>query len=121
MQSASSDLKQKPLDVVNSARKGRIEFNLGYEVPPSLEKSCNRAGAGNKELLHLQPPIGLERAPANAAPADHSGWRGEPPQHNSLPPHFDAPSCAHHGHEATTLMTLPESLDDVQSYRKVFM
>jgi hypothetical protein len=37
MQSASSDLKQKPLDVVNSARKGRIEFNLGYEVPPSRE------------------------------------------------------------------------------------
>lgn len=57
IQSASSDVKQKPLNIYNSVRAGRIVFNFGHQVLPSLEKAFNCAGAGNKHLLHRQPPI----------------------------------------------------------------
>jgi hypothetical protein len=57
IQSASSDVKQKSLNIHYSVRKGRVVFNLGHEVSPSLEKAFNCAGPGNKDLLHRQPPI----------------------------------------------------------------
>ncbi|SIT43970.1 conserved hypothetical protein [Paraburkholderia piptadeniae] len=44
IQSSSSNVKQKLLDICNRVRKGRVEFDVGQEVPPSLEKSLNRAG-----------------------------------------------------------------------------
>jgi hypothetical protein len=52
IQSASSDIKQKPLNIHNSVRKGRVVFNLGHEVSSSLEKSFNCARPGNKDLFH---------------------------------------------------------------------
>ena len=52
VQSTSSDVEQKLLDVLNGIRKGRVVLEPGHEVSPSLEKSLNRAGPGNKDLVH---------------------------------------------------------------------
>jgi hypothetical protein len=52
IQSTSSDVKQKLLDIHNRVGKRRAMVDVGHEFPPSLEKSLYCAGPGNKDLLH---------------------------------------------------------------------
>ncbi|EUC12093.1 hypothetical protein PMI06_008872 [Burkholderia sp. BT03] len=52
IQSTSSNVKQKLLDIHNRVCKRRAMVDVGHKFPPSLEKSLYCAGPGNKDLLH---------------------------------------------------------------------